>query len=293
MVVFHGEAGSALAYLSVPVNPLDPLVGVIWEDRPMTDPSEAPGKQTTDAASLVAAAGSVAVLTGAGISTDSGIPDFRGPQGVWTLNPEAERASNIHVYLAEPEVRKANWRVMASGMWDGVEPNVGHRALVDLDRRGGLHTLVTQNVDGLHLMAGTDPERIVEVHGTVRRSMCLECGVQDDIEVVLERVRSGEEDPRCPRGSCGGLLKRATVSFGQELFEGDLDRALAAAADADLLLAVGSTLAVGPVNLMVPTAVQAGRTVVVVNGSPTDMDDLADVVVRGSISELLPTILGS
>jgi NAD-dependent deacetylase len=291
MVVFPGEAGSALACLLVPVNSFDPLVGVIWEDRPMTDPSEAPGKQTADAALLVAAAGSVAVLTGAGISTDSGIPDFRGPQGVWTLNPEAERASNIHVYLAEPEVRKANWRAMAGGMWDGVEPNVGHRALADLDRRGGLHTLVTQNVDGLHLMAGTDHERIVEVHGTVRRSMCLECGVQDDIEMVLERVRSGEEDPRCTRGSCGGLLKRATVSFGQELFEGDLDRALAAAADADLLLAVGSTLAVGPVNLMVPTAVQAGRTVVVVNGSPTDMDDLADVVVRGSISELLPIIL--
>ena len=259
----------------------------------MTDASEGPGKETIDAASLVAAAGSVAVLTGAGISTDSGIPDFRGPQGVWTLNPEAERASNIDVYLAEPEVRKANWRVMAGGMWDGVEPNLGHRALVDFDRRGGLHTLVTQNVDGLHLMAGTDPERIVEVHGTVRRSMCLECGVQDDIEVVLERVRSGEEDPRCPRGFCGGLLKRATVSFGQALFEGDLDRSLAAAADADLLLAVGSTLAVGPVNLMVPTAVQAGRAVVVVNGSPTDMDDLAEVVVRGSISELLPTILGS
>tara|TARA_B110000438_G_scaffold17453_1_gene16317 strand:+ start:1830 stop:2711 length:882 start_codon:yes stop_codon:yes gene_type:complete len=293
MVVFHGEAALTLAYLSVSLNSFDPLVGMIWENRPMTDAPEALRKQTEDAASLVAAAGSVAVLTGAGISTDSGIPDFRGPQGVWTLNPGAERASNIHVYLAEPEVRKVNWRAMASGVWDGVEPNVGHRALVDLDRRGGLHTLVTQNVDGLHLMAGTDPEHVVEVHGTVRRSMCLECGVQDDIEVVLERVRSGEEDPRCTRGSCDGLLKRATVSFGQALFEGDLERALAAAADADLLLAVGSTLAVGPVNLMVPTAVRAGRVVVIVNGSPTDMDDLADVVVRGSISELLPSILSS
>ena len=244
-----------------------------------------------EAAALVSAAGPLVVLTGAGISTDSGIPDFRGPQGVWTLNPEAERASNIDVYVAEPEVRKANWRVMAGGLWDGVEPNVGHRALAELDRRGGLDTLVTQNVDGLHLMAGTDPERIVEVHGTVRRSMCLGCGEQDDIEVVLERVRSGDEDPRCTRPACGGLLKRATVSFGQALFPGDMERADEAARRCDLLLAVGSTLGVYPVAAMVPMAVRYGATVVVVNGSPTEMDHLADVVVRGSISEVLPSVL--
>ena len=243
------------------------------------------------AAALVSAAGPLAVLTGAGISTDSGIPDFRGPQGVWTLNPEAERASNIDVYMVEPEVRKANWRVMAGGLWDGVEPNIGHRALAELDRRGGLDTLVTQNVDGLHLMAGTDPERIVEVHGTVRRSMCLGCGEQNDIEVVLERVRSGDEDPRCTRSACGGLLKRATVSFGQALFPGDMERADEAARRCDLLLAVGSTLGVYPVAAMVPMAVRHGAAVVVVNGSPTEMDHLADVVVRGSISEALPAVL--
>ncbi len=243
------------------------------------------------AAALISTAGPLAVLTGAGISTDSGIPDFRGPQGVWTLNPEAERASNIDVYMAEPEVRKANWRVMAGGLWDGVEPNVGHHALVELDRRSGLDTLVTQNVDGLHLMAGTDPDRIVEVHGTVRRSMCLGCGEQNDIEVVLERVRSGDEDPRCTRPACGGLLKRATVSFGQALFPGDMERADEAARRCDLLLAVGSTLGVYPVAAMVPVAVRHGAAVVVVNGSPTEMDHLADVVVRGSISEVLPAVL--
>ena len=244
------------------------------------------------AAALIAAAGPLVVLTGAGISTDSGIPDFRGPQGVWTLNPEAERASNIDVYMAEPEVRKANWRVMAGGLWDGVEPNVGHHALAELDRRSGLDTLVTQNVDGLHLMAGTDPDRIVEVHGTVRRSMCLGCGEQGDIEVVLERVRSGDEDPRCTRPVCGGLLKRATVSFGQALFPGDMERADEAARRCDLLLVVGSTLGVYPVAAMVPMAVRHGAAVVVVNGSPTEMDHLADVVVRGSISQVLPTVLG-
>ena len=243
------------------------------------------------AAALISTAGPLAVLTGAGISTDSGIPDFRGPQGVWTLNPEAERASNIDVYMAEPEVRKANWRVMAGGLWDGVEPNVGHHALVELDRRSGLDTLVTQNVDGLHLMAGTDPDRIVEVHGTVRRSMCLGCGEQNDIEVVLERVRSGDEDPRCTRPACGGLLKRATVSFGQALFPGDMERVDEVARRCDLLLAVGSTLSVYPVAAMVPVAVRHGAAVVVVNGSPTEMDHLADVVVRGSISEVLPAVL--
>jgi len=248
-------------------------------------------KQVLAATALIAAAETVAVLTGAGISTESGIPDFRGPAGVWTLNPEAERASNIDVYLTEPEVRRANWRVMASGLWNGIKPNVGHYALADLDRRGYLHTLVTQNVDGLHVLAGTDSERVVEVHGTVWQSMCLRCGVRDDIEVVLERVRAGDEDPHCPLESCGGLLKRATVSFGQSLFDGDLDRALAAAEEADLLLVVGTTLTVGPINLMVHAALQAARAVVIVNGSATDMDNLADVVVRGSISSVLPGIL--
>ena len=282
--------------------PLASRSGRTCEDRTMVGGSEEQTETQLEeqtelqgrleaAAALISTAGPLAVLTGAGISTDSGIPDFRGPQGVWTLNPEAERASNIDVYMAEPEVRKANWRVMAGGLWDGVEPNVGHHALVELDRRSGLDTLVTQNVDGLHLMAGTDPDRIVEVHGTVRRSMCLGCGEQNDIEVVLERVRSGDEDPRCTRPACGGLLKRATVSFGQALFPGDMERADEAARRCDLLLAVGSTLGVYPVAAMVPVAVRHGAAVVVVNGSPTEMDHLADVVVRGSISEVLPAVL--
>jgi len=243
-----------------------------------------------EARALVADAGTVVVLTGAGISTDSGIPDFRGPDGIWTRNPAAERASNLQVYLADPEVRRANWQLMASGLWDDVRPNDGHRALVELERSGRLHTLVTQNVDGLHLMAGTEPDLIVEVHGTVWRSMCLGCEVQAPIGDVLERVRAGDEDPRCL--DCGGLMKRATVSFGQSLFPGDLERALLAAATSDVLLAVGTTLAVGPVNMMVPEAVRNGRSVVVLNGSPTEMDHLADVVVEGSISDMLPAIVG-
>ena len=147
------------------------------------------------AASLVARATSVTVLTGAGISTDSGIPDFRGPNGVWTLNPEAEKASDIRVFVTDPEVRRARWDVLAhGGMWDGVEPNDGHRALVPLEADGRLHTLVTQNVDGLHALAGSNPARIVEIHGTVREAMCLGCDWRAPIDVVLDRVRSGDVD---------------------------------------------------------------------------------------------------
>jgi len=243
------------------------------------------------ATDLVAAATSVAVLTGAGISTDSGIPDFRGPEGVWTKNPEAEKASDIRVFVSNPDVRRARWDVLAhGGMWDGVEPNDGHRALVSLEADRRLHTLVTQNVDGLHALAGSDPAHIVEVHGTVREAMCLGCDWRAPIEVVLDRVRSGDGDPRCDR--CGDLLKSATVSFGQALFPGDMERAEEAARACDLLLAVGSTLGVYPVAAMVPVAVRHGAVLVVVNGSPTEMDHLADVVVRGSISEVLPRIVG-
>ena len=171
---------------------------------------------------LIDQASKITVLTGAGISTDSGIPDFRGPNGIWTKNPEAEKASNIHYYMADPEIRKRNWALRSSGeLWPNVAPNEGHSALVHLEKRGLLQMLVTQNVDGLHQMAGNDPKRVVEIHGTVKEAMCLECDWRDDIEVVLQRVRGGDVDPHC---SCGGLLKSATVSFGQNLFPGDIDR---------------------------------------------------------------------
>jgi len=242
------------------------------------------------ALALVEEASQIVVLTGAGVSTDSGIPDFRGPEGLWTLDPLAERASNLQVYISDPEVRRANWRNMVSGIWDAARPNAAHQTFVDLERLGRLHTLVTQNVDGLHLLAGNDPALVVEIHGTVRRSMCLECGIQAPVEEVICRVREGEDDPDC--FECGGLLKRATVSFGQNLFPGDLERALRAAREADLLLTVGTTLAVSPVNSMVTEAVGAGRPVVTINRSPTEMDELATVVVKGSIGEVLPRVLG-
>jgi NAD-dependent deacetylase len=233
----------------------------------------------------------VVVLTGAGISTDSGIPDFRGPQGVWTKDPAAEKAAHISHYLADPEVRAAAWRRRADGPDLAVEPNPGHRALVELERSGRLHALITQNVDGLHLAAGSDPSLVVEVHGTVRDVMCLDCGDRAPMEAALARVRAGEVDPPCRR--CGGILKSATISFGQNLVPEDLERAMLAARRADLLLAVGTTLSVFPAADVVPLAVAHGAPVVIVNGSPTAMDDLADVLIRGSIARCSPRWWGA
>jgi NAD-dependent deacetylase len=239
---------------------------------------------------LLADASVVSVLTGAGISTDSGIPDFRGPNGLWTRNPAAERASNINVYLNEPDVRRASWQArLGHAAWTA-EPNAGHRALVELERAGKLHTLVTQNTDGLHQLAGTDPAKVVEIHGTMRQVVCWSCGERAPMERALARVQAGEDDPPCR--SCGGILKSDTILFGQNLVPDALARAEAAAEACDLLLTVGTTLAVYPAAGMVPIARRAGARIVIVNGSPTEMDDVADVVLGGSISEVLPALLG-
>ena len=232
----------------------------------------------------------IVALTGAGISTDSGIPDFRGPRGVWTRNPEAERLATLQHYVADPEVRRRAWQNrLASPAWTA-RPNAGHRALVTLERRGKLDTLITQNVDGLHQRAGSSPARVVEIHGTLHEIACLDCGERAPIETALERVRAGEADP--PSRSCGGILKTATISFGQGLVAADLRRAQDAARRADLMLAVGTKLSVYPVAGVVPAAKEAGARVVIVNAEPTEMDGLADAALRGSISELLPRIVG-
>ena len=240
------------------------------------------------ASSLLAQASSVAVLTGAGISTDSGIPDFRGPNGVWTRNPDAERRSDFNTYISDPQVRRDAWRIRAASEMFTANPNEGHRSLTVLGDR--LHTLVTQNIDGLHHMAGTPAERIVEIHGTVHRWECVDCGARGPMEDALERVRSGEEDPSCP--VCRGIMKSATILFGQSLVTSDLLRAERAATEAEVLLAVGTSLSVYPVAGMVEIAARAGRAVIIVNAQPTAMDDLAAVVVQGSVSALLPQLLG-
>src|SRR5579884_1734614 len=260
-------------------------------DRPEND-------DVSTARAWIDGAARVVVLTGAGISTDSGIPDYRGPQGTWTKNPEAEKMATLQHYLSDPEVRRRSWRNrLTAPTWDA-RPNAGHEALVELERRGKLAALVTQNVDGLHLMAGSSPERVIEIHGNMRYAVCWSCGDRRPMGEVLERVRGGEEDPACRQpalggGECGGVIKSDTISFGQSLVAEDLARAERAALGCDLLLAVGSSLTVHPAAGVVPVAASSGARVVIVNAEPTPYDRLADAVIRGSISEVLPTLVGA
>lgn len=227
----------------------------------------------------------VVVLTGAGISTDSGIPDYRGPQGVWTKNPKAEQMSNIKYYISDPEVRQLAWQTrIHSPAWNA-EPNIGHLALRAIHDAGKLHALITQNIDELHQRSGVPAEKVVEVHGTMRHSICWTCGDRRDMQVTLDRVRAGDPDPSCEL--CGGILKSDTISFGQPLVPEVLDRAFAVAEQADLFVAVGTTLSVGPVNQVVPRARAAGARVVIINGESTAMDHYADMVILGGISAVL------
>ena len=231
----------------------------------------------------------VGVLSGAGISTESGIPDFRGPQGLWTRDPEAEKLSNIRHYMVDPEVRRKSWQSrLAHPAWTA-RPNAGHAAIVRLERRGKLHGLITQNIDGLHQRAGNSPERVIEVHGTVHAVACLSCTWKGPMRAVLERVRAGEADPACER--CGGILKSDTVSFGQPLVPEVIDRAMQVAAEADLLLAVGTSLWVYPIAGVVPVAKRAGARVIIVNAEATPLDGIADCVLRGPIGETLTRIM--
>jgi len=237
----------------------------------------------------IANARSVAALTGAGISTDSGIPDFRGPKGLWTKDPKAEKMATLQVYMSDPEVRKRSWQWRLETERNKREPNAGHAAMVALERAGYLDTLVTQNVDGLHQAAGSDPSRVVEIHGTIQEVECLDCNERAPMRRALARVEAGEEDPPCR--SCGGILKSATISFGQGLVSRDLERAQHAAENCDVILAIGTTLAVYPIAAMVPIAKEGGARVVILNGEVTEMDELADAVLRGSISEILPRLV--
>jgi NAD-dependent deacetylase len=231
---------------------------------------------------------SVVALTGAGISTESGIPDFRGPQGVWSRDPKAEALSDIRHYVADAELRKRAWQGSLHHPARGAEPNAGHRALAELERQGRLHALISLNIDGLHLVAGSSPERTIEIHGTMRDYICLECGSRGPMADALSRVRAGEEDPACT--DCGGILKSATISFGQSLVPADLARAEDAAATSDLFLAIGTSLTVYPVAWLPEAAITSGARLVIINAQPTPLDDRAHAVLRGQIGEILPAL---
>jgi NAD-dependent deacetylase len=230
----------------------------------------------------------IVVLTGAGISTESGISDFRGPQGLWTKNPEAEKTAQLQYYLSDPEVRARSWQNrLSSGMWDA-EPNAGHLALAELERRANLHTLVTQNVDGLHHAAGTSPDKIIEIHGNVREVKCMSCGWHGPMEPTLDRVRAGDLDPACLE--CGGILKSATISFGENLVPEDLRRAERAASRADVFLALGTSLGVYPAAALPEFALANRARLVIVNAQPTPFDGHAAAVSRNQLGDVLPAV---
>ena len=241
------------------------------------------------ARTIVRAGERIVVLTGAGISTDSGIPDFRGPNGVWTKNPEAEKMATIQHYLADPDVRRRAWRSRAENPAWTAEPNAGHLAIVELQRQGRLAAVVTQNVDGLHQKAGVDPDRVVEVHGTIWFTRCWSCQDRRPMAETMARLDEGETDPPCL--VCGGILKSDTISFGQNLIPEVIDRAMRESENADVLIAAGSSLGVYPAANCVPIAARAGAGIVIVNGQPTAMDDLADERLLGGISEILPVLV--
>lgn len=240
--------------------------------------------------SLVARARRIVVMSGAGISTESGIPDFRGPNGLWTKNPTAERLSRLQEYVRDPEIRRRSWQArLGHPAWQA-EPNAAHRAVVALERDGRLLAIVTQNIDGLHQRAGSDAAMVIELHGTIFDTVCLSCGDRRDMRAALDRVAGGEEDPPCL--DCGGILKSATISFGQSLDVDVLTRARDAASSCDLILVAGSSLTVQPAAGLVGVAARAGATVVVCNASETPYDGMAAAVLRDPLGEVLPALVG-
>jgi NAD-dependent deacetylase len=232
----------------------------------------------------------VAILTGAGISTDSGIPDFRGPRGVWTLHPEREKLSTIGYYMRDPEVRRRSWQLRRETYAADPQPNAAHRAIAELDASGAVALrVITQNTDGLHQLAGLPARKVLELHGTSRAVTCTACGARSAIADAFARIAAGEPDPPCLQ--CGGILKTATVMFGENLDPAVLDEAASIARAATVFFAVGTSLQVYPAAGLVDLAGDGGARLVIVNAEPTPYDLLADEVVREPIGEALPRLL--
>ncbi|MGH3648775.1 MAG: SIR2 family NAD-dependent protein deacylase [Micromonosporaceae bacterium] len=244
-------------------------------------------RTTGDVAVWIAGSGAVTVLTGAGISTDSGIPDFRGPSGVWTRDPEAAKLVTLDAYVSDPAVRRRAWQSRRDHPAWHATPNAAHRALAALADAGRLRALITQNIDGLHQRAGSTD--VIELHGTIHEVGCLSCDDRRPMREALDRVAAGEPDPACTL--CGGILKSATISFGQALDPSVLRRAVAAASECDLFLAVGTSLTVQPAAGLVEIAQHSGARIVIVNAQPTPYDPLAAAVIRDPISEALPALI--
>ena len=245
---------------------------------PVTPPADAPGRRPL-----------VAILSGAGISTDSGIPDYRGPNGLWRRDPEAEKLVTYDTYMADPEIRRRSWRMRADHPAFRARPNAGHEAVARLERSGVPVRVLTQNVDGLHQLAGVPDRKVLELHGTVRTVTCTRCHARSPMQEALARVAEGDPDPACL--VCGGILKSATVMFGERLDPQVLGTALSVAKAAEVFFAVGTTLQVQPAASLAGVAAEHGARLVIVNAEPTPYDALAAEVVREPIGSALPRLL--
>jgi NAD-dependent deacetylase len=231
----------------------------------------------------------VALLSGAGISTDSGIPDYRGPNGLWRRDPEAEKLVTYGYYMDDPEIRRRSWRMRRENRTLKAEPNAAHIAVAELERSGVPVRVITQNVDGLHQLAGMPSRKVLELHGSARSFVCTKCHARGPMEDALARVEAGEDDPACRE--CGGILKSATVMFGERLDPVVLGEAVSITKACQVFIAVGSTLQVQPAAGLAGVAADHGARLIIVNAEPTPYDDRADEVVREPIGTALPKLL--
>ncbi|MEV7218824.1 Sir2 family NAD-dependent protein deacetylase [Streptomyces sp. NPDC056353] len=231
----------------------------------------------------------VAILSGAGVSTDSGIPDYRGPNGLWRRDPEAEKLVTYEYYMGDPEIRRRSWRMRRDTAALHAEPNAAHLAVAELERRGVPVRVITQNVDGLHQLAGVSARKVLELHGTARAYVCTGCRVRGPMADAFARIDAGEDDPPCLE--CGGILKSATVMFGERLDPVVLGEAAAISKACQVFVAVGTSLRVEPAAALAGVAVEHGARLIVVNAEPTPYDALADEVVREPIGTALPGLL--
>ncbi|MEU2788061.1 Sir2 family NAD-dependent protein deacetylase [Streptomyces sp. NPDC007100] len=250
-----------------------------------TDPASAPTSHDSARRPLVA------ILSGAGISTDSGIPDYRGPNGLWRRDPEAEKLVTYEYYMNDPDIRRRSWRMRQDSPALRARPNAAHEAIARLERSGVPVRVITQNVDGLHQLAGVPDRKVLELHGTARTAACTRCHARSPMSEALARVAAGDPDPACT--ACGGILKSATVMFGERLDPRVLGTATSVAKAADVFIAVGTSLQVQPAASLAGVAAEHGARLVIVNAEPTPYDDLAAETIRTPIGTALPELLAT
>jgi NAD-dependent deacetylase len=237
---------------------------------------------------LIADSSRIVAFTGAGISTESGIPDFRGPQGIWKTRAPID----FNDFIRSEEIRRESWRRRFSG--DGgkmgdAEPNAGHLAVAALYRMGKLTHVITQNIDGLHQKSGVPDDRVIQLHGNANYCTCLSCGRRYEMEDVRDMFLPDETVPSC--GDCNGIIKTATISFGQAMPVDEMQRAEMAVLDCDLMIVLGSSLVVYPAAAFPRVAKQNGAKLAIVNNEPTDLDPYCDIVINQPIGETMSAVI--